>query len=86
MPRPQDGLGFESLCCLLLIPVVGMVALPVELRDLTVGPEIFAKNLKTNLIRMCFFSDGTHTYEFVLHFIGCSNNKTFVALQQLVIV
>ena len=28
--------------------------LPVELRDLTVGSETFAKQLKTPLFRLCF--------------------------------
>ena len=30
-------------------------ALPVELRDLRVGPETFAKHLKTHLFRVVFF-------------------------------
>ena len=29
--------------------------LPVELRDLSVGPETFAKHLKTHLFRVGFF-------------------------------
>ena len=29
--------------------------LPVELRDVSVGPEIFAKNLKTHLFKAGFF-------------------------------
>ena len=28
--------------------------LPVELRDLTVGPATFAKHLKTHLFKVCF--------------------------------
>ena len=38
--------------------------LPVELRDLTVGPETFAKHLKHVLVQLTF-SDGASTFEFV---------------------
>ena len=44
--------------------------LPVGLRDLSVGPETFARRLKTNLFRVGF-SDKARTFEFVLHFVGC---------------
>ena len=35
--------------------------LSVELRDLSVGPETFAKHLKTHLFRVVFFSDGARS-------------------------
>ena len=38
--------------------------LPVGLRDLSVGPETFAKQFKTHLFRAEFS-------EFLLHFVGC---------------
>ena len=45
--------------------------LSVELRDLSVGPETFAKHLKMHLFRVDFFSDEARTFEFVQHFVGC---------------
>ena len=44
--------------------------LPVGLRNLSVGPETFAKHLKTHLF-IAGFSDKARTFEFVLHFVGC---------------
>ena len=44
--------------------------LPVGLRDLSVGPETYARHLKTHLFR-AGFSDYACTFEFVLHFVGC---------------
>ena len=43
---------------------------PVGLRDLSVGPETFARHLKTHLFRVGF-SDQARTFKFVLHFVGC---------------
>ena len=40
------------------------------LRDMSVGPETFARHLKTHLFR-AGFSDQARTFEFVLHFVGC---------------
>ena len=54
-------LGFESFA------VAGPSCwdeLPVELRDLTVGPKAFANHLKKLLFRIVF-SDGACTFEFV---------------------
>ena len=48
----------SNLCILMFkfyIAKSGWNELPVELRDLTVGPATFAKHLKTHLFRVGFF-------------------------------
>ena len=39
--------------------------LPVDLRDMAVGPATFAKHSKTHLFRVVFFPDRVRTFEFV---------------------
>ena len=46
--------------------------LPVGRRDLSVGPETFAKHLKTHFFK-ADFSDKARTSEFLSHFVGCAD-------------
>ena len=47
-------LGHRTDWGLRAFAVAGLNELPVDLRDLTVGPETFAKHLKTHLFRVGF--------------------------------
>ena len=51
--------------------------MPVGLKDLSVGPETFAKHLNTHLFR-AGFSDQALTFEFVLHFVPSSGVWMFL--------